>query len=349
MLLQLSKDEEFIMRRFGTWLLIALGSLAALLGIAITLTIGWSPFLGPKRRALTNHIFERTPQRLERGRYIATALSGCVYCHTPHDWTAPGTPMVPGKEASGEVLPYADLPGRIVAPNLTPDAETGAGSWTDDQLARAIREGVAHDGRALFPIMPYQHYRNMSDEDLASIVVYLRSLPPVHIPLPATEIIFPVKYLIRSAPEPVTPLVADVASSDQLKYGTHLADQAGCVDCHTPQVRGQNVPGMDFAGGFSFNGPWGSVASTNITPDPSGIPYYDEALFLGVLRTGQVKARKLSPIMPVMVYKNLTDNDLKAIFAFLRTTKPVKHRVDNSEPPTECKLCKQKHGNGGEN
>jgi hypothetical protein len=80
--------------------------------------------------------------------------------------------------------------------------------------------------------------------------------------------------------------------------------------------------------GTKFTGPRGSVASANITPDPSGIPYYDEALFLGVLRTGQVKARKLSPIMSVMVYKNLTDDDRKAIFAFLRTTKPVKHRVD---------------------
>jgi hypothetical protein len=106
---------------------------------------------------------------------------------------------------------------------------------------------------------------------------------------------------------------------------------------------------MDFAGGFPFTGPWGTVASANITPDPSGIPYYDEALFLNVIRTGQVRARKVSPIMPVMVYKNLTDDDLKAIFAFLRTTKPVKHRVDNSEAPTECKLCKQKHGSGSEN
>jgi hypothetical protein len=106
---------------------------------------------------------------------------------------------------------------------------------------------------------------------------------------------------------------------------------------------------MDFAGGFPFTGPWGTVASSNITPDPSGIPYYDEALFLDVMRTGQVKGRKLSPIMTVMVYKNLTDDDLKAIFAFLRTTKPVKHRVDNSEPPTECKVCNQKHGAGNEN
>lgn len=337
------------MRRFGKWFLIALVSLVVLLAIAITLTIGWRPFLGPKTRALTNRTFERTPQRLERGRYIATSLSGCIYCHTPHDWAAPGTPMLAGMSGGGAVLPYADLPGRIVAPNLTPDPETGAGHWTDDQLARAIREGVGHDGRALFPIMPYQHYHNMSEEDLASVVVYLRSLSPVHNPLPATEIIFPVKYLIRTAPDPVTAPVADVGSSDQLRYGAHLADLAGCVDCHTAQVRGQNVPGMDFAGGFSFTGPWGTVASANITPDPSGIAYYDEALFLSVLRTGQVKARKLSPVMPVMVYKNLTDDDLKAIFAFLHTTKPVKHRVDNSEPPTDCKVCKQKHGAGNEN
>jgi mono/diheme cytochrome c family protein len=337
------------MRRFGKWFLIALGSLVVLFAIVVTLTIGWRPFLGPKTRALTNRTFERTPQRLERGRYIATGLSGCIYCHTPHDWAAPGTPMLAGMSGGGEVLPYADLPGRIVAPNLTPDPETGAGRWTDDQLARAIREGVGHDGRALFPIMPYQHYHNMSEEDLASVVVYLRSLSPVHNPLPATEIIFPVKYLIRTAPDPVTAAVADFSSSDQLQYGAHLADLAGCVDCHTPQVRGQNVPGMDFAGGFPFTGPWGTVASANITPDPSGIAYYDETLFLSVLRTGQVKARKLSPVMPVMVYKNLTDDDLKAIFAFLRTTKPVKHRVDNSEPPTDCKVCNQKHGAGNEN
>ena len=79
-------------------------------------------------------------------------------------------------EGAGDVQPYADLPGKIVAPNLTPDPETGAGNWTDDQLARAIREGIGHDGRALFPMMPYTHFREMSDEDLASVIVYLRSL-----------------------------------------------------------------------------------------------------------------------------------------------------------------------------
>src|SRR5664279_6208660 len=136
----------------GKWLLIGGIVLAGVLAIAITLTIGWRPFVGPKARPLTSRTFERTPQRLERGRYIATALSGCIYCHSPHDWTAPGTPMVAGMEGAGEVEPYADLPGKIVAPNLTPDPETGAGTWSNDQFARAIREGIGHDGRALFPL-----------------------------------------------------------------------------------------------------------------------------------------------------------------------------------------------------
>jgi hypothetical protein len=338
------------MGRLGKSLLIGVVALAGLLVIAITLTIGWRPFIGPKARPLRSRTFERTPQRVERGRYIATALSGCLYCHSHHDWAAPGTPIVPGTEGAGEIQPETDLPGRIVAPNLTPDPETGAGTWTDDQLARSIREGIGHDGRALFPMMPYTHYREMSDEDLASVIVYLRSLPAVRRELPKTEIIFPVKYLIRSVPEPVTSPVGEGAdASDPVKHGSHLVNLAGCGDCHTPQVRGESLPGLEFAGGAVFSGPWGNVASANITPDASGIPYYDEALFVQVIHSGYVKARPLHPIMPVMVYTNLTDSDLKAMFAYLRTLKPVKHRVDNSEPATECKLCRQKHGAGAEN
>ncbi len=337
------------MRRLGKWLLIGVIALAAVLAIAVTLTIGWRPFIGPKARPLARRTFERTPQRLARGRYIATALSGCVYCHSQHDWSVAGTPIIPGSEGAGEVLPYNDLPGRIVAPNLTPDPETGAGNWTDDQLARSIREGIGHDGRALFPIMPYTHYREMSDEDLASVIVYLRSLPAVRYELPKTEIIFPVKYLIGSVPEPVTSPVGDTDTSDPVKRGSHLVNLAGCIDCHTPQVKGENLPGLEFAGGALFSGPWGSAASANLTPDATGIPYYDETLFLQVMHSGYVHARPLNPIMPVMVYTNLTDSDLKAMFAYLRTLKPVKHRVDNSEPATECKVCRQKHGAGAEN
>ena len=338
------------MKLFAKWLLLVALVLGCLAAAAITFTIGWRPFLGPKARPLTARAFERTPLRLERGHYLATALSGCSYCHSPHDWNALGTPYIPGREGSGGVLPFAGLPGRVVAPNLTPDPETGAGRWTDDQLARAIREGIAHDGRALFPLMPYPHYRRMSDEDVASVVVYFRSLPPLRNPLPPTEIIFPVKYLIRGVPEPLTSPVRDLPpSSSAIDRGAFLVNLAGCSDCHTPQEKGQEIPGMAFAGGFPFPGPWGDVTTSNITPDPSGISYYDEALFLEVMRTGSVKARKLSPVMPAEAYKNLSDDDLKAMFAYLRAIKPVRHRVDNSEPPTFCKLCRHKHGAGDQN
>src|SRR5215510_8843225 len=116
---------EIEMTRFGKWLGIILLSLVVLLAIAISLTIGWRPILGPRARALSSRNFERTPQRLERGRYIATAMSGCIYCHTPHNWSALDTPYIEGKEGAGELVPYAGLPGRIVAPNITPDPETG--------------------------------------------------------------------------------------------------------------------------------------------------------------------------------------------------------------------------------
>jgi len=339
------------MDRAWKWIAGTIVGLALLLAIAITATVGWRPFLGPRARPLTARRFEATPERLKRGQYIATALSGCLYCHTPHDWKTLGEPMTAGMEGAGGVMPYSDLPGRVVAPNITPDKETGAGTWTDDELARAIREGIGRDGRALFPLMPYVQYRRMSDEDVASVIVYLRSLPAVRQSLPQTEIIFPVKYLIRSVPQPLTTPVTydDLEPKDQVRRGERLVHLAGCFDCHTPAKQGQPIAGLDWGGGFGFPGPWGFVASANITPDPSGIPFYDEALFLEVMRTGSVKARKLSSIMPVMVYRNLNDDDLKAMFAFLRTVKPVKHRVDNSAPPTPCKVCGLRHGGGEEN
>jgi mono/diheme cytochrome c family protein len=336
------------MKRLGRVVLIAVVAVVVLLAAAITFTIGWRPFLGPKARALTGRKFESTPQRLARGHYLVTSI-GCFFCHSEHDWTKRAQPILPGREGVGELVPFLDLPGRVIAPNLTPDPQTGAGDWTDDQLAHAIREGIGHDGRALFPMMPYERYQHMSDEDLASVIVYLRSLPPVHHELPATALIFPVKYLIRSAPQPVTAPVRGPDPSDRLAWGKYMVTIAGCEDCHTPNNHGQEIPGMSFAGGMVLKTARSQAAAANITQDASGIPYYDEAVFLKVMRTGYVGARELSPIMPFNVYGNMTDDDLKAIFAYLRTVKPVRHVVDNSLPPTYCKLCRQWHGGGNQN
>jgi mono/diheme cytochrome c family protein len=295
-------------------------------------------------------VFERTPERLARGKYLVEGVTPCIVCHSPHDWTKHDAPIIPGMEGAGQDMSIiAGLPGHVVAPNLTPDPETGAGNWSDDALARAISEGIGHDGRTLFPMMPYQNFHDLQEEDLASIVVYLRSLPAVRNPLPATEIIFPVKYLIRSAPEPITSPVAAPDLSDQVKRGAYLVKMAGCADCHTPQSQGQPIAGMDFGGGQIFEGPWGKVATANLTPDPSGIPYYDEALFVQTIRTGSVKARTLNQIMPWHFYRNMTDDDLKAVFTNLKTLKPVKHLVDNTESATLCKIDKTMHGGGDKN
>jgi hypothetical protein len=272
-------------------------------------------------------------------------------CHAPHDWTRHDAPILPGMEGAGQDMSaiLRGLPGRIVAPNLTPDPKTGAGTWSDDALARAIREGIGQDGRALFPMMPYDHFRSLPDEDVASIVVYLRSLTPVRNLLARTDVAFPVKYLIRSVPQPLTGPVLQADVSSPVKRGAYLVNAAGCIDCHTPQKMGQPIPGMDFSGGRVLEGPWGRVASANLTSDPSGIPYYDEDMFVHTLRTGYVGARPLNQIMPWATFRNMTDGDLRAIYAYLKTLPPVLHRVDNTEPPSYCPIDKSRHGFGDRN
>lgn len=317
--------------------------------IGAVMLFGPRAFLGPRTRSLTSRTFEATPARLERGKYLANSI-GCLYCHSPHDWTKRDDPTLPGMEGAGQQLPYTDLPGKIFAPNLTPDKETGAGAWSDDMLARAIREGIGHDGRALFPIMPYPHYRHLPDEDLASIIVFLRSLPPVRNALPKTEIIFPVKYLIRNVPAPITSQVTAPDLSDPVKRGRYLVNLIGCADCHTPvDSKHNSITSMEFGGGQIIQTAWGKAASANITPDPSGIPYYDEAMFIKAMRTGEVGSRELNKLMPWPVLRNLSDQDLAGIFAYLKTLKPVHHRVDNTEAPTLCPLDGAMHGAGDQN
>src|SRR5215472_7177678 len=91
----------------------------------------------------------RTPERLARGKYLVQGILSCEVCHTPSDWTQHGAPQVLGMELSGQTLTLAGFPGTAVAPNITPDPETGAGNWTDDQIARAIREGIKRDGTTI--------------------------------------------------------------------------------------------------------------------------------------------------------------------------------------------------------
>ncbi len=322
--------------------MVVVAALFTLALAGVVLVFGWRPILGPNVRPVSSKKFEVTPARLERGRYLAENVMGCIECHTP----AKDTPTIPertGPPGSGRVF-VEQGNFRVVALNITPDPETGLGKWTDDEIARAIREGVDKNGRTLFPIMPYQEFRSISDEDIASVVVYVRTLPAVRHVLPATSVPFPLSRLINTAPVPVTAPVAPPDRNDPLKLGRYLVHAGGCIGCHTPMDKGQPLPNMQFAGGQVFGG----VASTNLTPDPSGISYYDQQLFRQVIRTGKVKARQLK-LMPWWVFRGMTDEDLDAIYAYLRSLPPRKHRVDNTEPPTYCRICRQKHGGGNLN
>jgi mono/diheme cytochrome c family protein len=332
--------------------------------------LSWRMLVGPRARPLTTRVFERTPQRIERGRYLAEGLLACFRCHSDRDWNSPGAPPAAGKKGAGHI---SQDNSELVVPNITPDVETGAGSWTDDMLARAIREGAGHDGRALHPQMWYHIFRFLSDEDLASVVVYLRSIPRVHNPLPRIHLSLRRRLLIADDPEPLTQTVPfpdpDLTrwmyqsnhyspyeeyfrrpASDPARQGEYLVEIADCAGCHTAwetlNENGEPSAGNFGGGNILHDENLPDVASANITPDPSGISYYDQALFVKVMRTGTVGARKLSPHMPWGYYRNLSDDDLKFIFAYLRTLKPAKHRVDNAEPPTYCKVCRGRHGGG---
>jgi mono/diheme cytochrome c family protein len=336
-----------------TWKKAVLGLVAGLfvlVSVGLPAAVGIRPFIGPHVRPLTNLTYERTPQRLERGRYlVTTAQTPCLVCHSPLDATGGGLKVKEGMELAGRNW-EADGAPFVTAPNLTPDPETGIGGWSDDAVARAIREGIGHDGRTLFPIMPYEHYRTMSDEDVASIIVYLRSVQPIRNPLPKSAVPFPLNRLIMGVPQPVeAPVHADLSTPE--KRGEYIVNLAVCSECHTPMDgKGNKVAGMDFAGGQTM--PFEGVkpaASANLTPSPNGIPYYTEELFIETFRTGKVRSRELSPMMPTRYFGKMTDQDLKDVFAYLKTLKPVDHYVDNSLPPTLCAKCGLTHGGGARN
>lgn len=316
---------------------------------AITFTVGWRPVVGAKARAVDPaRRFEPTAARLARGAYLVKGVVGCYECHTKTDATkTPPARVAP--DGSGAL--FIDDGGlRVVAPNITPDPATGIGAWSDDAVARAMREGIGHDGRALFPAMPYASFRVMSDEDLASVVAYLRT----NAPAPAvatsaeTRVPFPLSRLINAMPEPISAPVPQPDASTPERRGAYLATIGGCAECHTPVRHGEPIVALAFAGGNTTEG-GERAASANLTPDPSGISYYDASLFVEAIRTGHVKGRALSNAMPWYYYRNMADDDLKSIFAYLRTLKPVRHRVDNTEPPTYCKLCGARHGLGDRN
>ena len=309
---------------------------AALLGFA---TAAAADTL-PNARPLTDRTFERTPERLERGRYLAEHVLQCFICHSDRDTSKPGAPPAEGRKGAGTIR-YEEPGRRLIAPNLTPDPETGAGRWTDDMLARAIREGIGHDGRALSPAMWYGSFSMLSDEDLASVIVYLRSIPAVRNPLPPTQVPAEERERWAYEPRPITAPVPGPPPGDALARGRYLANVADCAGCHT-SWHGSRMPGL-FGGGNHVETRIGSAFGANLTPDPSGVTYPPET-FVTVIRTG--KGGSLSPVMPWVAFAGMTDEDLEAISRALAGLPPVRHYVGSVGEARQCAVCGQSHPHG---
>ena len=260
------------------------------------------------------------PALVERGRYVVEVAAFCGACHGTR---GPDGAILPGMGlAGGRVM--ADRGFRAVVPNITPDPETGIGRWTDSEVAAAIREGRRPDGSLIGPPMPIDLYRQISDRDLAAMVAYLRTVPPVR-----HAVAGPSAYPFPLAPHgPPVGHVPDPPEDDPVARGAYLAGPlAHCTDCHTPPLPNERRDwSRTGAGGVPFEGPWGVVASRNITPDKDhGIgAWTDEQIIRALLQGVSADGRKLTPPMSsrTAIWAQLSDRDLRDLVAYLRSLPP---------------------------
>jgi mono/diheme cytochrome c family protein len=273
---------------------------------------------------------EITAERIDRGRYLANHVCACMDCHTKRDFSMYAAPPKWDELGSGgEVFDEKmNFPGYFTSKNLTPH---GLDDWTDGEILRAITTGVNKDGKVLFPVMPWPKYAQMAEEDLFSIIAYLRSLDPIVKENTESRASFPMNIVMKTMPKDVEIRKDRPDPQDKIAYGEYLVNAAACGECHTKQVKGK-VVGKDFAGGFEFKFPQGTLRSANITPDSeTGIGEWSEEMFLDKFRsyrpdvfdTYPVESEADQTIMPWLMYASMTDEDLSAIYAFLRTVEAV--------------------------
>jgi mono/diheme cytochrome c family protein len=265
--------------------------------------------------------------QLERGKYLVESIMGCGNCHTP---VGPDGPILDkalsGGPPIGEGTAFTAVPS-----NITPDPETGIGTWTDAEIRTAIRQGKrppnAHNGGTLIgPPMPFGQYRGIADADIDAVVAYLRTVPAVknavakstyHSALPPTW------------GPPIDKPIAAPPVSDRVAYGAYLAGPLGhCVECHTPMGpdHRRQFATLLGAGGTQFNGPSGLSVAKNITSDPEqGLGKWTDAEIERAIRTGIDKdGHPLKPPMGYGYYSRISADDMAALIAWLRSLPPRK-------------------------
>lgn len=264
---------------------------------------------------------------LARGRYLANGPVACANCHTPR---GPDMALLPNMSYAGGFKIVS--PGfEVYSANITPDKDTGIGTWTDAQIITAIREGKTREGKINFPPMPVPTYNNMSDGDVKAIVAFLHTIKPVHNEISQS------KYSIPQQAMPPAKGLPAPSRKDKVAYGRYIATAlAHCFECHSgPDTHGAPDPEHNLgSGGFLITlAPGATVMTPNITPDPeTGIGKWTDTDIKKALTQGiRPDGRHLSPPMPFPFFKNMTNGDLDAVVAFLRTIPPIKRVVERTE------------------
>ena len=267
----------------------------------------------------------------ERGRYLVESILGCGNCHTPK--TPTGEPVA-GRNLSGGGLTFSVPPFAGVASNITPDRETGIGTWTDDEIKRAIVEGKRpNHGRLanteLAVVMATSFFKAMTPADLNSVVKYLRSVPAVRNAVAAPL------YRMEQKHQPFPggeETFSDGKMDDLVYRGRYLATIGHCMECHSPQEKGMFDYGRMGAGGRVFNADlvqgfpadWPGSRAPNITSHPTaGLAGWTDAEIARAITGGVSRdGRKLQPPMPFSYYARLDARDVAAIVAYLRRVPP---------------------------
>ena len=316
-------------------LLKIVGVVVVLLLVVAAAGLGYLFFAYPNVPNSEGYRIEPTPERLARGKYLNDHVVGCTTCHTQRDWTKFSGPIKRDVMGAGGEPFNLGPAGMIYSKNITPAA---IGSWTDGELYRAVAAGVSKDGTPLFPLMPYPHFGFMAEDDLHAVLAYVRSLKAIeNSNIPDRKLAFPLNLIVRTMPRPAAHQQRP-SPTDKVAYGRYMTRIALCADCHTPiDQQGTPLPGMDFAGGMEFFETGYTVRSANITPDAdTGIGSWTEQQFIDKFKafehaepsTLSESERRQNTVMPITAYAGMTREDLSAIYAFLRTQKPVTNRVN---------------------
>lgn len=271
------------------------------------------------------------PERLERGKKLVSSL--CIGCHINRDV---------GNLSGGKMPDAPKEFGEIYAPNITNDQEYGIGSWTDAEIMYLLRTGIKRNGKYAPPYMAKLPF--LSDEDMASVIVFLRSDDPLvassSIPDKACEPSFLTKALsntvFKPLPFPESP-IAMPDTANAVQWGRYLALNMECFSCHSADFKTNDfyIPEKSagyFGGGNKPLNLEGKVVLTpNLTPDmETGIGNWTKDQFIRAVKSGQVESGEALRY-PMNPYVRLSDAEVGAIYEYLQTIPPIKNKVERSK------------------